>query len=82
MGVTYFLETAMQALYQELVEYFGGQKATAKALSVSQSNISGYVSGRWNMSSMVAVRAEKTTNGKFKAIDLCPSLKDLQELIA
>ena len=73
---------AMKTIYQNLVEHFGGQVATAKALNVSQANISGYVAGRWNMSERVAIRAEKATNGKFKAVDLCPSLKEFQTLTA
>jgi len=73
---------AMKTMYQSLVEHFGGQVATAKALKVSQANISGYVSGRWNMSEVVAMRAEQATEGKFKAIDLCPSLKEFQTLTA
>ncbi|WP_151825202.1 MULTISPECIES: hypothetical protein [Acinetobacter] len=72
----------MQTLYKDLVEHFGGQIPTAKALHVSQANISGYVSGRWNMSELVAIRAEKATDGKFKAIELCPSLKEFQTLTA
>lgn len=72
----------MQTLYKELVAHFGGQIPTAIALDVSQSNISGYVSGRWNMSELVALRAEKATDGKFKAIELCPSLKEFQPLTA
>jgi len=70
----------MKTIYQNLVEHFGGQVATAKALSVSQANISGYVAGRWNMSEKVAIRAERVTNGKFKATDLCPSLREFQVL--
>ncbi|MCG2572272.1 helix-turn-helix domain-containing protein [Acinetobacter sp. ME22] len=72
----------METIYQNLVDHFGGQIATASALTVSQSTISGYVSGRWNMSEKVAFRAEKATSGKFKAVDLCPSLKEFQDLIA
>ncbi|ENU80617.1 hypothetical protein F975_01671 [Acinetobacter sp. ANC 3789] len=72
----------MEKIYQKLVDYFGGQIATATALAISQSTISGYVSGRWNMSEKVAFRAEKATLGKFKAVDLCPSLKEFQDLIA
>lgn len=68
----------MKIIYQKLVKHFGGQVLAAKALKVSQANISGYVSGRWNMSEVVAMRAEKATNGEFKAIDLCPSLKEFQ----
>lgn len=72
----------METIYQNLVNHFGGQENTAKALKISQSTISGYVSGRWNMSEKVAIRAEKATLGKFKAVDLCPSLKEFQDLIA
>lgn len=72
----------MQTLYKDIVEHFGGQIQTAKALSVSQANVSGYVSGRWNMSAQVAMRAEKATEGKFKATELCPSLKEFQKLPA
>ena len=72
----------MQALYKDLVKHFGGQKLTADALGVSQANISGYVSGRWNMSELAAMRAEKATKGKFKAVELCPSLKEFQDLSA
>ncbi|OTG82378.1 hypothetical protein [Acinetobacter sp. ANC 4648] len=72
----------MQTLYKDLVDHFGGQVPAAKTLLVSQSNISGYLSGRWNMSALVAMRAEKATDGKFKAIELCPSLKEFQTLTA
>ena len=68
----------MQTLYKDIVDHFGGQTQTAKALVVSQANVSGYVSGRWSMSPQVAMRAEKATKGKFKASDLCPSLKEFQ----
>lgn len=72
----------MQTLYRDVVKHFGGQKLTADALGVSQATISGYVSGRWNMSEPVAIRAEKATGSKFKAIELCPSLKEFQTLTA
>lgn len=73
----------MQALYTSLVAHFGGQVLTANALKISQSTVSGYVTGRWNMSISAANRAEKATNGKFKAVDLCPALKEFQqELVA
>ena len=72
----------MQTIYQNLVDHFGGQVAAANALKVSQSNISGYTAGRWNMSEKVAIRAEKATDGKFKAVDLCPTLKEFESLSA
>jgi len=69
----------MQTLYKELVMHFGSQTQTANALQVSQANVSGYVSGRWKMSEIVAMRAEFATNGEFKAEELCPSLKEFQK---
>ncbi|MDV2468871.1 hypothetical protein QR674_07725 [Acinetobacter chinensis] len=69
----------MQTLYKKLVAHFGSQIQTASALQVSQANVSGYVSGRWNMSEIVAMRAELATSGKFKAVELCPSLKEFQK---
>lgn len=69
----------MKTIYQNLVKTLGGQVATAKKLKVSQSTISAYTTGRWNMSELVAIRAEKETSGQFKAVDLCPSLKQLIE---
>lgn len=72
----------MQTIYQELVKHFGGQVATAKALHVSQSTVSGYVKGRWNMSERVAIKAEKASFGAFKAVELCPTLKEFQTLTA
>ena len=36
-----------------------------------------WVSGKAKMSAKMALKAEKATNGKFKAVDLCPDLKGL-----
>lgn len=69
-------------IYQLLVEYFGGQENTAKALNVKQPAVSCWVRRTKNMSERVAIRAEKATEGKFKAIDLCPALKEFQALSA
>lgn len=81
MIVTYIFGATMNnALYKKLVSHFGNQNITANALGISQSTISGYVSGRWGMSGKVAIRAEKATNGTFKAVDLCPDLKEFQTL--
>jgi plasmid maintenance system antidote protein VapI len=70
----------MQTQYQALVEHFGSQEAAANALQVKQCTISGYVNGKWQMSEKVAARAQKVTNGKFKASDLCSSLKEIEQL--
>lgn len=63
-------------IFQMLVDHFGGQENTALALKVKQPAVSGWVCGTKNMSELVAIRAQVATQGKFKAIDLCPSLKE------
>lgn len=69
-------------IYQRLVEHFGGQVNTAKALKVKQPAVSYWVHGTKNMSECVAMRAQIITSGKFKATELCPSLRNFKELIA
>lgn len=60
---------------EKLIEHFGDQVKTAKALGVSQSAVSQWLSGSSRMSALVALRAENETGGQFKAIDLCPALR-------
>lgn len=69
-------------LYQSLVAHFGSQENTANALHVKQPAVSGWVCGTKKMSELIAMRAEKATDGKFKASDLCPSLKEFQQATA
>lgn len=63
----------MRSIYQELVTYFGSQAATAEALNLNQSTVSGWTRRKFGMSPKVAVMAEKATAGKFSKEDLCPS---------
>lgn len=62
-------------IYQRLVLYFGSQSKTARALGVRQPSVNAWLSGRAKMASSTAIKAEKATNGQFKASDLCPELK-------
>lgn len=66
-------------IYEKLVSHFGTQELTAEALGVSQSTVCGYVKNKWKMSKEVAIKAQKATNDLFKAVDLCPSLKEIAE---
>lgn len=63
--------------YQKLVDFFGSQSATADALGIRQPSVNAWVSGKAKMSAKMALKAEKATKGKFKAVDLCPDLKGL-----
>ncbi|WP_411572245.1 YdaS family helix-turn-helix protein [Vreelandella titanicae] len=60
--------------FQNLVGFFGTQIKTAELLKVDQATVSGWVRGKHGMSPAVALRAEKLTNGRFTAAQLCPSV--------
>ena len=60
--------------FQNLVGFFGTQIKTAELLKVDQATVSGWVRGKHGMSPAVALRAEKLTNGRFTAAQICPSV--------
>jgi len=62
-------------IFQDLVGHFKTQTRTAERLGVDQGTVSGWVRGKHGMSAVVALRAEAETDGAFKAVELCPSLK-------
>lgn len=67
-------------IHSKLIDYFGGQNATAKALKCTQPSVHAWVKGTAKMSAILAMRAEKITNGEFKAKDLCPELAEIENL--
>lgn len=64
-------------IYQEVVDYFGGQKKTALELNVKQPSVHAWVVGKAKMSALVALRVQHKTNGKFKAVELCPEIESV-----
>lgn len=66
---------SLQDYYQSVIDHFGNQVKTATMLGVRQASVSAWVSGKTKMGAAVAIRAEKVTQGKFKASDLCPALR-------
>ncbi len=62
----------MDNIYQRLVKHFGTQEATAKAVKVDQSTVSGWCRELFKPNPSAAVRAEKATEGEFSRRDLCP----------
>lgn len=62
-----------------LIEYFGGQMPTAKALKVKQGTVSGWLNCVHGVSSLNAMRAEMLTNGAIKADELCPELAQINK---
>lgn len=69
---------ATQQIYQDLINYFGTQQSAAVALDCKQPSVWKWVNGKSFMSIGTAIKAEYATNGKFKAVDLCPALADLE----
>lgn len=61
-------------LYEKVVKHFGGQQKTADALDIAQPSVSAWLTGKNQMSAVVAFKIEHITQGKFKAPDLCPKL--------
>lgn len=64
----------MVNVFVELTAFFGGQVAMAKALGVTQGTVSGWVRGVHGCSAEIAFLIERTTDGKFVATQLRPSL--------
>lgn len=61
-------------LVGQLINYFGTQAKMAQAIGIHQGGISSYLNGRHGMSQTVAKTIERVTDGKFKAVDLCPRI--------
>lgn len=56
---------------QKLVEFFGDQTKTAKALGVSQATVSYWLAGIHTMTAKPAFKAEELTGGLVTARELC-----------
>ncbi|POQ03666.1 transcriptional regulator [Pseudomonas syringae] len=54
-----------------LIEYFGSQALTGKALGVSQATVSYWLSGAQKVTPEKALLAELATHGAIKASSLC-----------
>ena len=63
--------------YQRLVEFFKSQSMTAQKLGVSQATVSGWIRGKHGMSVTTAIKAERLTDGAFKASQFCSELTEL-----
>ncbi len=62
----------------ELIQQFGGQIKLGKKVGVSQGTITGWLNQKHGISGTNAMKIEKLTNGKFRAIDLCPRLAEIE----
>lgn len=67
-------------IYKDLVDFLGGQTKTAKTLKIKQPSVFAWISGKSKMSAHTATLAEKLTQGKFRAVDLCPRLAEIEAM--
>jgi transcriptional repressor of cell division inhibition gene dicB len=68
-------------LYKCVSKHFGGQDKAAEALGISQSSVGDWCRGKTRMSPVSAAKVQKQTNGQFLAINLCPELKQVFEIL-
>lgn len=66
----------MNKIFNDLVKFFGGQVATAKALGVTQGTVSGWVRGIHGCSADMALIIQAKTHGSFAASIIRPSLAE------
>lgn len=69
--------TVFQESYTQLVARFGGQQKTAEALGCTQPSVWAWLQGKAHMSAVLALKAERLTNGDISASKLCPGLASL-----
>lgn len=66
-------------LIDDVIKEFGGQENLAKSLGIKQGAVSQWLNSRTNMRERYALKIEKLTSGKFKAVDLCPRLAEIEQ---
>ena len=67
---------------KQLISFFGGQTPAGDALGVSQGTVSGWLRNTHGMDAVNALKAEKISGGALVAVELCPRLKQLDEVKA
>lgn len=67
-------------IYKQVVEHYGTQQKMADAIGCSQTLVWRWLNGRAKMPTHFALKVEKLTNGKFKAVDLCPRLAEIEQI--
>lgn len=69
-------------IIEKLIMEFGGQTKLAKKIGVKQGTITGWLHGKHGVNEINAIKIEQITNGKFKAVDLCPRLAEIEKIKA
>lgn len=66
------------ALIEKLIAEFGSQTKLAKAVGVEQGTVTGWLYQKHGVNELNALKIEKITNGRFRAVELCPRLAELE----
>lgn len=72
----------MKKILLELIAEYGSQEKLARAIGVKQGTITGWIHGKHGINELNALRIEKMTNGRVRAIDLCPRLAEIEKIKA
>ncbi|WP_019518735.1 transcriptional regulator [Faucicola boevrei] len=63
---------------EKLIEMFGkNQRELGEKIGVTQGTITGWLNNRHGVSIVNAKKIEKITEGKIKAVDLCPIIEEI-----
>lgn len=65
------------SIIADVIAEFGGQVKLAKEVGVEQGTVTGWLNNKHGMRETNALKIEKLTNGKFRAVDLCPRLAEV-----
>lgn len=65
-------------IVQDLIKSFGSQTKLAEALNIKQGTVTGWLYKKHGISERNALKIEKMTGGKFKAVELCPRLAEIE----
>lgn len=72
----------MNQKIKEIITFFGTQQKLGSALGCSQTTVFKWLHNQMNITPLHALKIEKLTNGKFKAVELCPRLAELEQMTA
>lgn len=64
---------------KKVVDYFGSQGKTAKALNWTRNYVYGWVSGRYHLPVDRAEQVQEVTQNKFTVLEIRPDLKHLEK---
>lgn len=67
-------------IIDDVIKFFGSQTKLATSLGLKQPAVSNWRNNRNGIGQINAQKIEIITNGKFKAIDLCPRLAEIEKL--